>query len=239
MNVVLLTVTIAPVAAIIYFVYIKDKYHKEPASLLVLAFFLGILSIVPAAIGSQMGGEFFYVSSNPLMTFIYAFGVVALCEELAKYVFLRYVIFNKKAFNEPYDGIVYAVMISMGFACFENILYVVDGGLQTALLRMFTAVPAHAVFGVAMGYWVGLAKFDKEHRKALLARGLTIAILLHGGYDFFLMQGDPEKRTGGLFAISFIGLYYAIGWSMKAIKKHAELSPFKAEEGNPSTTHYE
>ncbi len=153
---------IAPAAAIIWFVYTRDLYDREPAGMLAFSFLLGIVSVVPAIVGSLLGGHFFDVSENPAITAAYAFGVVALSEEAAKFLFLRYVVFRHPAFDEPYDGIVYAVMIGMGFATFENILYVADGGLETAFLRMFTAVPAHAVFGVAMGYWVGLAKFDPD-----------------------------------------------------------------------------
>jgi len=226
MNILLLTLAIAPVAAIIWFVYSRDKYDKEPTKLLVYSFFMGIASVVPALIGSSMGGEFFYVSSNPIMTAIYAFGVVALSEEFAKFIFLRQIIFKYKAFDEPYDGIVYAVMVGMGFATFENLLYVADGGLETALLRMFTAVPAHAVFGVAMGYWVGLAKFDRKNRATYLFRGLVVAVLLHGAYDFFLMQSNIPL----LFVLSFVGLFLTIRWSLKAIRKHNELSPFQEDE---------
>ena len=226
MNLLLLTLVIAPVTAIIWFVYSRDKYDKEPVSLLIYAFFLGIVSVIPAIIGSVMGGEFFFVSDNPIMTGLYAFGVVALSEEFAKFFFLRYVIFKKSEFDEPYDGIIYAVMVGMGFATFENFLYVADGGLSTAILRMFTAVPAHAVFGVAMGYWVGLAKFDRKRRREYLMKGLFTAVMLHGAYDFFLMQ----RNVPGLFVLSFIGLLITVRWSMKAIRQHREISPFKGDD---------
>ena len=81
--------------------------------------------------------------------------MVALTEE-AKFIALRYYAFRNKNFNEPFDGIIYAVYISMGFA-FVNILYVSQGGMQVAILRTFTAVPAHAMFAVMMGYYAGLA----------------------------------------------------------------------------------
>lgn len=225
MNLLLLTMAIAPAVAIIWFVYSRDKYDKEPVNMLILAFVFGLMSIIPAVIGSGMGGQFFYVSSNPIMTAIYAFGVIALSEEFAKFIFLRFIIFKRPEFDEPYDGIIYSVMIGMGFATFENFLYVADGGLETAILRMFTAVPAHAVFGVAMGYWVGLAKFDRLRRKEYLMKGLAVAVILHGAYDFFLMQSNIP----GLFVLSFIGLYAAIRWSLKAIRQHREISPFRNE----------
>ena len=229
MALLLIAIAIAPAAAIIWYVYNKDMHEKEPLNLLILAFGLGILSIIPAYIGYALGGEFFNDSSNTAKIAVYAFGVVALSEEFGKFIFLRFILFKKDAFNEPYDGIVYAVMISMGFATFENFLYVADGGISVAVLRMFTAVPAHAVFGVAMGYWVGLAKFGQSNKNEYLAKGLLWAVLFHGAYDFFLIQ----TFVPGLFALAFIGLYFAIKWAKKAIKQHGEISPFKEDNHEP------
>ncbi len=225
MALVLFALAIAPVVAIINYVYAKDKHEKEPRKMLMLAFSLGVLSIVPTMIGYQILSPYAEISPNFFITAIHAFVVVALSEEFGKYIFLRYVMFNKKDFNEPYDGIIYSVMIGMGFATFENLLYVADGGISVAVLRMFTAIPAHAIFGVVMGYWVGMAKFNPEKRAKHLATGLLLAVLLHGAYDFFIMQSNFPA----LSLITFIGLIPAIRWSRKAIKAHAEISPFKEE----------
>jgi RsiW-degrading membrane proteinase PrsW (M82 family) len=224
---VLLLLALAPAVAIIWFIYTKDTYEKEPSELLLKSFFLGILSIIPAIIGGNIGEAFgIGLSVNTFTTFIYAFVVVALSEELAKFIFLRWVMFPKKAFNEPFDGIVYAVMIGMGFAAFENVMYAMQGGVVVAVLRMFTAVPAHAAFGIIMGYYVGLAKFDylhPENRTTLLLKGLVGATLVHGAYDFFLMQEQYE----GLGVMAFVTLFLAIKFGKKAIKLHQDQSPFK------------
>lgn len=219
----LLLLALAPSAAIIQYVYHKDKHEKEPRKMLLLAFLLGIVSVIPAIIGSEFGSRFFEVSPNPIMTFAYAFGVVALSEELAKFFFLRFVMYKKKDFNEPYDGIIYSVMVSMGFATFENIMYVYQSGVGTGILRMFTAVPAHAVFGIAMGYFVGLAKFSEHNSNWLALRGLIIAVMLHGAYDFFLFQNNIPA----LAFLSFLGLVMGVRWSRSAIKLHQARSPFK------------
>jgi Predicted membrane protein len=109
---------------------------------------------------------------------------VALAEEFSKYIIVKYYAQPKGAFNEPYDGIMYAVMVSMGFACTENIMYVLRGGTEVAILRAFTAVPAHATFAILMGYYMGKAKFSKQP-KLLNLTGLALATLFHGAYDFF------------------------------------------------------
>lgn len=225
----LLALALAPAVAIIWFIYTKDEYEREPTGLLVTAFFLGIVSIIPALIGGAIGESLGYGTSISIgTTAVYAFIVVALSEELAKFIFLRGYLFRKPDFNEPFDGIVYAVMVGMGFAAFENIVYVVQGGLAVGILRMFTAVPAHAAFGVIMGYYVGMAKFDFKNKNKLLAKGLFWAVMAHGAYDFFLMQ----ERIEALGVMAFIVLYFSIRFSHNAIALHQDASPFHPDRLN-------
>lgn len=220
----LIAMAIAPGAAIMWFIYSRDKYEKEPKKLLLWCFLFGIASIIPAvileAIGQAVG---FGISDNIFITFIFAFVVVGFSEEFSKYIFLNWYAFKKKEFNEPFDGIVYAVMIGMGFAVFENIFYVLSNGFTNALMRAVTAVPAHAAFGVIMGYYFGLAKFNKKKQFQYKMTGLLGAIALHGGYDFFLFQ----QNFPALVVLAFVALAVGIWFSFKAIKMHQEASPFK------------
>ncbi len=225
----LLAIALAPAIAIIWFIYTKDEYEREPTGLLAIAFLLGIVSIIPALMGGALGESLGYgTSQNIGTTAIYAFIIVALSEELAKFIFLRGYLFRKPDFNEPFDGIVYAVMVGMGFAAFENIIYVIQGGLAVGILRMFTAVPAHAAFGVIMGYYVGMAKFDFKNKNKLLAKGLFWAVMAHGAYDFFLMQ----ERFEILGIMAFIVLFFSIQFSQKAIALHQDASPFHPDRLN-------
>ena len=141
---------------------------------------------------------------------------VALIEEGIKFFFLKKYLFNHKEFNEPLDGIVYAVMISLGFATVENLLYVFvyAPGQETyvAVLRMFSAIPLHASCGVVMGYFVGKAKFN-ENSTYYLIIGLLSAIIIHGFYNYFV-----SINQGMYFA--FFTLFVAIYFSKKAIKAH-------------------
>ena len=217
----LVVLALAPIAAIVWYVYAKDKHEKEPTKLLFYCVALGNVSIIPALLGSELGISLgLDESPNMFMTFLFAFFVVALAEEGAKFLFLRFYIFPKKEFNDPYDGIIYAVMIGMGFAAFENLLYVAQGGVSVALMRMLTAIPAHAVVAVIMGYYVGLAKFDLTHRSELIRKGLLYPILLHGAYDFFLLQ----KSIPGLSVLAFIGLWFAGKHIVYILKQSSEHS---------------
>ncbi len=218
----LFALAIAPGLAIIIFIYWKDKFDKEPKKLLTLGFLLGILSIIPAIILEKI----FLDSSESISDYwvsnaVKAFLIVGLAEEGSKYFMARYFLYPRKAFNEPFDGIIYCVMVSMGFATIENVMYVMDSGMTTAILRMVTAVPAHATFGIVMGYYLGLKKFDIENKNYGL-KAIACAALLHGAYDFFLFINNyPGMAIGALFS-----LIYGIKFSKKAIKLHQEASQF-------------
>jgi protease PrsW len=216
----LLILAVAPALAVCGYIIHKDRFEKEPKWLMVLAFFSGVVSVFPAVVGSLMGSNFVNNDGNFINTALYAFLVVALSEEIAKFLFLRYLLFNRSEFNEPLDGIVYAVMIGMGFAAFENIFYVAEGGNGVAFLRMITAIPAHAVFAIIMGYYVGHAKFDLTHRNELMRKGLLFPILLHGAYDFFLLQ----RSIPLLSVIAFVGLWYSVKYVWIILKESSKHS---------------
>ncbi len=223
----LLGLTLGPGLAIAIFIFWKDKLDPEPRRLLIRAFFLGCLSVLPA-IGLNMFLKTVLnvkVSESMFETFTYAFFVVGLAEELSKFLFLRYNLFLRSEFDEPYDGITYAVMIAMGFATLENFMYVnrASNAYDVAWLRAFTAVPAHATFAIAMGYFTGLAKFNREKRFSYIIKGLIVAILMHGFYDFLLMQKNYPQIAIGAFVSVAISVYF----SMKAIRLHQEISPHK------------
>lgn len=225
-DLILIILAVLPALAIAYYVYWRDQHEPEPHRYLIYCFLFGMLSTIPAIILETWGGELgFGISYDMSVTFIYAFIVVGLTEEFVKYFFLRYYIYPKDEFCEPMDGIVYSVMVSMGFAALENVLYVTQGGAQLAILRALTAVPAHAAFAVFMGYFVGLAKFDKAKQGVLLMTGLFSAAAIHGAYDFFVMQRNSEA----LIIFTFVVLIVAVVMSFKLIKIHQDNSPHHPE----------
>jgi len=236
----LLALALAPGFAVIFYFYLKDEFDREPFRNLSFSFGLGVLSTIPAAlIQIFFEKELTYrlTSDSPMFYALYAFLVVGLGEELCKFVMLRSYAYRKQAFNEPFDGIVYSVMVSMGFATLENVLYVMEGGMSTAIVRMFISVPAHACFGVIMGYHVGLAKFDSQNSLRHLTTGLVQAALFHGAFDFFLfLQKSPVVvefvTEGALFMCSIVLLVLAIRLSRKSIRLHHELSRQNYEKNN-------
>ncbi|MHB9145345.1 MAG: PrsW family glutamic-type intramembrane protease [Symbiobacteriia bacterium] len=183
------TLAVAPAAALLMFVYLRDHYEPEPKRLVAYVFLVGALGILPAiALESAL------TALRPGAGLLYkTFLVAALVEEGLKWLGVRLSAYGKRQFNEPMDGIVYAAAASLGFATVENIFYVSAGGVGTGLTRALLAVPGHAFFGVVMGYHLGLAKFaDRPARgRQQMFLSLALPVLLHGAYDALLLSGIP------------------------------------------------
>ncbi|WEK34151.1 MAG: PrsW family glutamic-type intramembrane protease [Candidatus Pseudobacter hemicellulosilyticus] len=228
----LLALALAPGIAIAFFMYSRDQYDREPLRNLVISFLLGVLSTFPAIFLQTWLQPVLDQWLSPYSISYYAvlaFGLVAFSEEGSKYLMLRTYAYPHRDFNEPFDGIIYSVMVSMGFATFENIWYVLEHGIATGFIRMFLAVPAHAAFGVLMGYHAGLAKFDPLNAHKRLWTGLLLAVLFHGAYDFFLfLQNNPNVTryvsAGLLVTASVLCWSVAMRLAYRSIRLHEALS---------------
>ena len=230
MIIILLMLALAPGIAIAFYIYYKDHHEPEPVRLLVMSFIFGMISVFLAlAINVQLN-RFLDIDDDTLWSqAIHAFLVVAFVEELCKFTFVRGLLYPQKDFNEAFDGIVYSVMVAMGFATAENIYYVLNGGVEIAFLRMFSAVPAHGVFAVIMGFFIGEAKFLHRNEIFYLLAGLLIATAVHGLYDLFLFM----TFVPGIWILAFVSLFGAYLLSRVAIRLHQETSPFKNEPSGP------
>ncbi|MCH2345946.1 MAG: PrsW family glutamic-type intramembrane protease [Pseudomonadales bacterium] len=214
---------VTPPLFLAYLIYKLDRYEKEPVGVCLRVFFYGCLTVIPVIIIEPIVIAFI----NSL--FFQIFLGVALVEEYFKFLVVKNYAYKRESFNEPFDGIVYAVIASLGFALVENIGYVFGSAeeeqLFTAIARMFTAIPLHALAGVLMGYFLGKAKFDKSNEKTLIVKGLLSAIILHTAYDYFLLQDNSN-----LVIFSFVSLVVAFYIAKKSIKKSRSRSPFKPND---------
>lgn len=220
---ILLALALAPGLAIGVYIYLKDRHEREPLGLLVTSFFYGGLSIlITLLISWPVDSLVSFNADDVFDQFANAFFRVALVEEFSKFIFIRFILYNNKNFNEPFDGIVYAIMVGMGFATVENILYVFQYGVGTGIVRMFTAVPAHATFAILMGYFLGKAKFTHHRELMYSILALLVATAFHGTYDYFLFISFVPGIWTGAFASLLIALFL----SRQAIKLHQQSSPF-------------
>lgn len=226
----LLALAIAPGLAICLFIYYKDKYNREPIWMLLMAFILGALSIVPAVIVQLAYGRDIAAihQQGTISIAFFAYCIVALSEEGSKFLMLRLFLYPRKHFDDPFDGIVYAVMVGMGFATLENIGYVMEHGVGTGILRMFLSVPAHGTFAVLMGYFTGFAKFRPGGRLGYFVLALLMPVLFHGTFDFFIFLD-----SGGLLALgAIVSFLLALYLSFRAIRNKQKISRLYYEEKN-------
>lgn len=196
MNTRLFITAITPAVAIILAIYLSDRYDREPLKILILTYLLGALTVIPIIIVEEVLLSF-NIFGGTLEALYTAFIVAGLTEEFFKREVILRVPYKTRYFNEKLDGIVYGVFSSMGFATVENIVYVVyryANNPHVGLYRGIFSVPAHAVFGITMGYYLSLAKFDgdKIRSRKNMRRSLYMPILLHGTFNFILMTNIPQ-----------------------------------------------
>ena len=235
MTAILLFLAIIPVVIICTYIYRKDK-NKEPGNLLVKLFGLGIASCFLVLILSSIVFKIFPFMQNEVEqmnffeTMAYAFIGVALIEELCKWYMTYKGAYSHNEYDEVYDGIVYAVYVSLGFAFFENILYVLgNNSISVGISRGLLAVPGHACDAVFMGYYLSLAKMysykgNKKQEKKSLILSIIVPTILHGIYDFCLFS-----QIDILLLIFFIFVITIYILSIKKIKQLSGQSKPKAE----------
>jgi len=223
-----LLASLAPVFIILFYIYFRDKYDREPIGLLVKSLLAGMLAVIPIIFLERLLMGIMPPLGKAAAAAYHAFLVAGTTEELFKFLALYLLIWRNPNFNEKFDGIVYAVFVSLGFAAVENVMYVMDGGVKIAIVRALTAVPAHAFFGITMGYYFGIAHMYTEIRKAYLLKAILIPILLHGIYDFILMVEVDWLLT--LFVPYVIYLYVMGIKKMRVLSDASVFKPLEEEE---------
>ena len=218
-NLLLFTLCIIPALILMIYVYINDKVEKEPLFLLILLFIGGIVSSVisySVALILKMKFPFlnFHYSDMNIFQLIFKlFIIIAVVEELSKWLINMICTWKNKNFNYIFDPIVYSVFISLGFASFENLLYGFNYssyGFVMVFLRGIISVPCHAVFGVFMGCFIGIAKkFQIKKKNTMMIKyiilSIMVPIILHFIYDLLLV--NLNKITLAVFIIYVLLLY--------------------------------
>ncbi|MBR5868990.1 MAG: PrsW family intramembrane metalloprotease [Clostridia bacterium] len=247
-RILLIGAALLPAVVLCIYMYMKDRVEKEPLGLLVGLLFLGALMCFPAIELENLllgvcdalfaGNDWVRYAARNVIG-------IALVEEGLKYFSLRMATRRNEDFNSLFDGMIYAVFVSLGFAAFENILYVTQYGLGNAILRALTAVPTHMFLGVIMGYYYSLwhmydlarlregalrkqgkigrkFPFSGEAHKVL---ALLMPVLAHGFYDFCC---TVDSTLVNLAFYIFLGFLY--------IHCFKRVSSFSAMD--TSDTHY-
>lgn len=177
---------LAPGLALLSYFYLRDKFDAEPIAMVLRTFLFGALLVFPI-----MFIQYAFAEENVLQNGAWAnaFLFSGFLEEFFKWFILFYTAYLHSHFDERYDGIVYGVAVSLGFATVENILYLLSNGITLAFGRAVLPVSSHALYGVVMGYYLGIGKFKpRKTKKFWLLLSLMVPVLLHGTYDYILLE---------------------------------------------------
>ncbi|UJF25683.1 glutamic-type intramembrane protease PrsW [Planococcus sp. 107-1] len=181
--IILLTVAIAPSLALFSYFYLRDQFSSEPSRLLLNCFIYGAVLTFPIMFIQyvfQTEGVFNHLFAQNVL-------FASTVEEFFKWLVLIIAVYRHIDFEDPYDGILYGASVSLGFATVENVLYLLEFGLQTAFIRAFLPVSSHALFGVVMGYYLGRAKFTNSNDgRKWLFWSLLASLVLHILYNSIL-----------------------------------------------------
>lgn len=194
-----LRLAILPSVLLLLFVVRRNKKNRDPMSLLVWLAVLGAVSTIPAVIVELLGGGLLYYMGLETGSAVYelvdCFFIVAMIEELGKFLGMLILTWKNKNFDHSYDGVIYGVCSSLGFATLENILYVFQGGIGLGILRAVTAIPLHCSCGVIMGYFYSKARENANKGEGAVGNMLIAyfsAMGIHGLYDFVLSIDDTS-----------------------------------------------
>ena len=218
-NGVLIVAAIIPAVFLLVRTYRLDRLEAESPRLLGSLVVAGILSSLLALVEEKIASVILNAALAPTSVaynIILYFVIVAGAEESSKYIFLRRKTWSNPEFNCQYDGVLYAVFVSLGFALWENISYVLMSGLPTAIVRAVTAIPGHACFGVFMGVFYGIAKRQDYRGRTAESRfyrvlSVLVPALLHGTYDYIATM--QQKGSGWIFVI-FVAVLFVISYRL-------------------------
>jgi RsiW-degrading membrane proteinase PrsW (M82 family) len=216
---------IAPGISLLAYFYLKDRYETEPIHLVFRMFIFGIILVFPSLVLQQ---EFIQElgQNNFTSAFLWSGGL----EEFLKWFVLYHIIYRHTSFDEPYDGIVYAVAVSLGYATLENVFYAFINGssFSNLMIRALLPVSGHALFGVMMGYYLGKAKFNPDQSYKYMWASLLLPIFWHGSFDYVLLVA---KSYWAWFMIPFMTyLWIRTLWKVERANARSPLRAIQREE---------
>ena len=197
MSRILIIIAVLPALILLGFIYMRDRKEKPPVKLMVLLLALGAGTIIPAAIAEFIGQLIVTQTDtdHQTMLLVLCFLVIGIVEELGKYLVTVCTTWKSREFQHSYDGVIYMVCASLGFAILENILYVASGGIGTGILRAFTAIPLHCTVGVIMGALYAKGREaayagDRAGMIGFMAWAYIVPVFIHGLYDYLVMAAS-------------------------------------------------
>lgn len=221
--------------------YLRKDVHPEPNLMIIKVFLYGALITVPVFF-IQLGMTNFFPESSQrsdLIIFLYYIFVVGFTEEISKYLVIKNKVLKSSEVDEPTDIILYMIIAGLGFATLENIVYLFDVEFPDILFitafRFLGPIFLHALCSGTIGYFLAKSFFDPKQKIKLLIYGFSLAILLHGIYNFSIIKiiglvQSSDKETiiinpllFGVFSFILlailIGLAIFVSFGFKELRK--------------------
>lgn len=197
---------ILPAAILVFFIYLRDHYQREPLKWIFKAIWFGVMSCIPALVIEVLLPKWEVAS---LWAALYNSSILAsFPEEMMKFLFFWLLVRGNPFFDERVDGIVYAACVGMGFAGLENVAYMLTNPEDLAFLaftRAFFSVPGHFFYAVFMGFYYSIAVFGKKSERAFnMFLAIATPCFLHFVFDFALMSFDIDPVFDVIAGIIFI-----------------------------------
>lgn len=204
-----------PAAALLLRIYRLDRIEKEPRKLLGKLVAFGALAALGAGLTQLLLTRLLrrvLTPGTPVYLLLENFLLIALIEELAKLLPVRLCAWKDPAFDYRFDAVVYAAVSALGFAAVENVLYVLQADLKTAVSRALLSVPGHFFFAVSMGLLLSRAKQAERaghlrRSRALRAAALALPALLHGIWDLCLAA---KTVAAAIMFYGFVAAFFAV-----------------------------
>jgi protease PrsW len=199
----MIAAAVAPALLLVRYFRRLDLF-PEPDEIITRTFFLGVAAIVPVVVVVLLVQAIRPPPATALGHALYMATIAsAIPEEAIKFLILYHYVRHHSEFDEPMDGLVYGATASLGFACLENVLYVIGAGddwMAVAVVRGLLAVPSHGLGGVIMGFYFGRAHFEPDRRRLDYALALLVPTALHAAYNFPLFYADALDEASATLA---------------------------------------
>jgi RsiW-degrading membrane proteinase PrsW (M82 family) len=214
----LMTIAVSPAIAMVWFFYARSAYRPHGRTLITVLFLLGFLSGVLALVLNHLVERYTALwAGAPEATHRTLFWLlgIGLNEEFAKMVMLLIVLYPRRDFSTPYQGLLGGATVALGFAAMENLFYLERYGTMTLVFRSFLTVPAHAFFTAPLGVALAFSKRAESlpGKYAWLAGGLIFAMVSHGIYDIWLSLESPWLNHIAYLHVVLMGVF--VLWLMR------------------------
>jgi RsiW-degrading membrane proteinase PrsW (M82 family) len=234
--------------AVIYLLFMRaiDLYEREPLRYVIPVFLWGfaVATTVSLVFNTLFQLTLSSVTSVKTASFFTAVVEAPVVEECSKGLalllifFIAYLVRRRSGLMEfagVMDGIVYGSAVGFGFAIAEDLLYGLQYGPETFLVRRIFGGFAHASFTSLTGIGLGLVPWVQSRvlKVVLPVLGLMGAILLHATFNFTATVFGP---VGYLVLFCVIVVYIIVIFVWLYIERRAIREELKDEVSTGTIT---